>query len=300
MSSAGEIVLEYVCPVAGCITGTLMFAAPLGDAYRAVQAGSLGDLNPLPWAFMLGNCYGWILYGVLMTDYFVYFANVPGFFFAIWLNLQAVKLLFQENSVRQWRQSMATALQEEEARDLLLSQNRNKGIGNNAEISRTLWDKLTKAPTATERPAEKHDYFVGGMVVVWLAITSIVTFDHDFSLDTKQQIVGISVNLNLVFFYGAPLSTIWTVLRQQSSASIHVPTMLTNTANGAFWCAYGLAVWDLFLVIPNGLGALLGVLQIFLKVTFPHRTEEAESTDQEDEEGGKSQLALMEIQAQDS
>ena len=89
----------------------------------------------------------------------------------------------------------------------------------------------------------------------------------------------IIVNLNLVFFYGAPLSTIYQVLKTRSCASIHVPTMLTNTANGAFWFAYGVAVWDLFIVIPNGLGALLGVVQFVLRIVFPNREEECESSD---------------------
>ena len=45
--------------------------------------------------------------------------------------------------------------------------------------------------------------------------------------------------------------------------------MATNTANGAFWTAYGLAVLDPFIYVPNGLGAALGVVQIFLVLTFP-------------------------------
>ena len=81
--------------------------------------------------------------------------------------------------------------------------------------------------------------------------------------------IGILVNLNLVFFYGAPLSTISTVIKTRSSASIHIWTMITNTANGLFWGAYGLAVLDPFIFVPNGVGAGLGVIQIFLCVTFP-------------------------------
>jgi len=89
--------------------------------------------------------------------------------------------------------------------------------------------------------------------------------------------VGIAVNLNLLVFYAAPLSTIWTVLSTQNSSSIHVPTMLTNTLNGGFWGAYGVAIFDWFIAVPNVIGAGLGVVQIVLCVLFPRRSSDSNS-----------------------
>lgn len=31
-----------------------------------MKQGSLGDLNPTPWAVMTGNCTGWIVYSFLL------------------------------------------------------------------------------------------------------------------------------------------------------------------------------------------------------------------------------------------
>jgi uncharacterized protein with PQ loop repeat len=90
-------------------------------------------------------------------------------------------------------------------------------------------------------------------------------------------VVGIVVNLNLVFFYGAPLSTIWTVLAQKNTDSIHIPTMVTNTMNGTFWLAYGLAVKDYFIFVPNGLGTILGGIQILLLILFPRTATTSKS-----------------------
>jgi len=42
-----------------------MFFAPFMDVQKAIARGSIGDLNPLPWVFMLGNCTGWTLYSIL-------------------------------------------------------------------------------------------------------------------------------------------------------------------------------------------------------------------------------------------
>lgn len=56
--SAAEVILEYVCPTLGVLVGNLMFSAPFRDVQRALKNHHLGDLNPTPWAFMLGNCVG--------------------------------------------------------------------------------------------------------------------------------------------------------------------------------------------------------------------------------------------------
>jgi solute carrier family 50 (sugar transporter) len=44
--------------------------------------------------------------------------------------------------------------------------------------------------------------------------------------------------------------------------------------NGVFWAAYGVAVLDPFIAVPNSIGAALGGVQIVLCVLFP-RTEVA-------------------------
>lgn len=66
MLSAKVIVLEYVCPTLGAITANQMFAAPYFAVQNAISNGSLGDLNPLPWAFQLGNTIGWVIYSMLI------------------------------------------------------------------------------------------------------------------------------------------------------------------------------------------------------------------------------------------
>ena len=40
--------------------------APIKDVQSAVKEGTLGPLNPTPWAVMTGNCIGWIVYSYLI------------------------------------------------------------------------------------------------------------------------------------------------------------------------------------------------------------------------------------------
>ena len=111
MATASQIVLEYVCPSLGLLMANLMFLAPLKDLQAAVTKGAgLGDLNPTPWAFMLGNCLGWTSYGVLINNWFVFWANYPGFLIACWLNLGAVKLLYSHHHQAEARRSLVDFL----------------------------------------------------------------------------------------------------------------------------------------------------------------------------------------------
>ena len=129
--------------------------------------------------------------------------------------------------------------------------------------------------STTRLSVQQYERMIMIMVIIWVACISVVAFgDEAFTAKTREYIIGIVVNLNLVFFYGAPLSTIFTVLKTKNSVSIHIWTMTTNTFNGTFWFAYGLAVLDPFIYVPNGLGSLLGVIQIILCMIFPRRNQE--------------------------
>ena len=58
-ASTADIILKYVVPGMGVVMGNIMFMAPVKDCYQAVKVGNgLGQLNPIPWAFTLGNCFG--------------------------------------------------------------------------------------------------------------------------------------------------------------------------------------------------------------------------------------------------
>ena len=91
------IILEFICPCLGAILGNLMFVAPFKDMKKALHDGSLGDLNPTPWAFMLGSSLGHVTYGIFLQNLWIFFANFFGLIISIWFNLGAVKLLYQDH-----------------------------------------------------------------------------------------------------------------------------------------------------------------------------------------------------------
>lgn len=224
-------------------------------------------------------------YGILKQNLFIFIGNAPGFVLAVWLNLQAVKLQYESFRSQEMRKSIVAALEqaseqfhyssgnatEEQEQQLLAVDVMHATTPHSTKIQSVVdAARIVRDVTAQNMVAPApHDTMVMANVLVWLSVIAVISFGSALSLTTKELIVGVIVNLNLVIFYGSPLSTIWIVLNTRSSATIHVPTMLTSTLNGTFWAAYGFAVFDFFISVPNSLGALLGVVQIILCFLFP-------------------------------
>ena len=79
----------------------------------------------------------------------------------------------------------------------------------------------------SEAPAP-HEKIVVAIVAIWLTLITIISF-VTLNLKQRELVIGIAVNINISFFYGAPLSTIYTVIKERNSSSIHVRTMVMNT-----------------------------------------------------------------------
>ena len=268
-------VIAGAVPLLTLWTSSFRIPAPFRDIKAAVDRGFLGDLNPTPWAFMTGNCLGWVAYSYILQNLFLFFANAPGLMLSVYYNMCAVKLQYEHHRAQEMRTSFVTFL--ESSRGLQLDDPHN---GENAWQKAVDLGRLVLQVTSQKTPAPAgQEKLVTGMVLVWLAVISIILF-ADFDNRTRQLIVGVVVNANLLFFYGAPLSTIFRVLKTRNSASINIPTMVTNTLNGAFWTAYGSAVNDAFIYVPNGIGAALGVIQFFLCLLFPRRPTIADAGDE--------------------
>jgi solute carrier family 50 (sugar transporter) len=210
---------------------------------------------------MFFNCLGWVTYAVLINNLFVFFGNIFALILSVWLNMIALELQYADHQSTEIRRSICRALTNSGQEAV----NKEKDPETPLDYAKIVWDVAalnTKAPVA-------HKTIILFLTVIWTALLSIISLGKALSPVTKELIIGVAVNVNLVFFYAAPLSTIFTVLKTRSCASIHASTVYTMFANGLFWGIFGFAVVDWFIAIPNTLGALLGALQIVLCVIFP-------------------------------
>jgi solute carrier family 50 protein (sugar transporter) len=236
---------------------------------RAAADGRLGDLNPTPWAFMFFNCLGWVTYAILINNLFVFFGNIFALVLSVWLNMIALELQYADFHVTEIRRSIVIALQDTSQQgmthDIL-------DPSTPLDYARIVWNvaaQNTKAPIA-------HKTIIMFLTVIWTALLCIICLARSLSPYTKSFIIGVAVNIVLVFFYGAPLSTIFTVIKTRSCSTIHPPTMYTTFLNGLFWAAFGFAVTDWFIAVPNLLGAVLGAIQMILCAVYPRASAEKE------------------------
>jgi solute carrier family 50 (sugar transporter) len=254
MKNWNVIIFEYVCPSVGVLISSALYSAPVNDLRGALEEGRLGHLNPAPWAVMSGNCFGWLTYAYYARDPFILASNIPGMLVSVWLNTGASKL--QYYSEYQLSDEI-TALSDD---------------GNQA------------SPTAARRRRKgrlvltPQDLLWLQILSLWIVILVCVGWLRLVKGHEKET-VGILVNINLLFFYGAPLQTIWLVTREKNSDSLHVPTMVLSCANAGFWMMYGIARLDIVVYGPNGIGLLLGLVQALLCCVYPKSTSASLNVD---------------------
>ena len=254
-----------------------------------------------------GNCIGWVTYSFLIRNLFVFGANMPGLILSVWLNMAAAKLQYSDRIAKDMRKSFVQLLDRNrqsfrmlsgmrldvEEEDVNLEDNNDTGMRLDVEDSvdnetsqndNTTDNNDTPQSFAnlkqmalditiqkTEAPAP-HEKIVVTVVTFWVSLISLLYF-LQLDINKWKNVVGIITNINTCMFYGAPLSTIYSVLKERDSSSIHRPTMIMNTSNAVFWTAFGFGTWDWFILIPNGLGCILGAIQIFLQLVLPSKSK---------------------------
>ena len=105
-----------------------------------------------------------------------------------------------------------------------------------------------------------------------LAIHALAAVACGFLLPSKAACIALYGLLNngiLLAYYGSPLSSIKQVLRTKSAESIHRPMVALNGLNALFWSTYALALKDLYILVPNSIGAVLSAVQLGLSVAMP-------------------------------
>ncbi|KAG1346907.1 Bidirectional sugar transporter SWEET6b [Cocos nucifera] len=93
----------------------------------------------------------------------------------------------------------------------------------------------------------------------------------------RQIIVGV---LSVVFctaMYASPLSILRVVIKTKSVEYLPFYLCLAGLFNGACWTTYALIRFDIFVLIPNLLGALLGVVQVLIYFFYHRSTPKRET-----------------------
>lgn len=118
------------------------------------------------------------------------------------------------------------------------------------------------ACAADEREAVSDKVKAGALLVGTSAIMGGVRVD----------ILGYLVTLVNISMFGAPLLQIQSVLRERSSKGLPLPTCATGLLCSSMWTVVGVQLANPPLAVPNGIGAVLNLLQLALIAVFPRES----------------------------
>ncbi|KAH7651073.1 solute carrier family 50 (sugar transporter) protein [Dioscorea alata] len=117
-------------------------------------------------------------------------------------------------------------------------------------------------------------------MVAVILIVMLVGHNHDI----RTKIVGSLCVIFGTIMYGSPLSVMRLVVKTKSVKYMPFYLSLAGCLNGIDWTIYGFIHFDIFVVLPNGIGALLALCQLILYGCY------YKSTPVEDEPKGELEL----------
>ncbi|KAL0923813.1 hypothetical protein M5K25_004591 [Dendrobium thyrsiflorum] len=119
----------------------------------------------------------------------------------------------------------------------------------------------------------------GEVVLMAMVVTLVLTIVHTH--DVRSLIVGILCIIFCVCMYASPLSIMMLVMSTKSVK--YMPFWLSFAAflDGVCWTSYALIKFDIFVLIPNGLGAILGLFQLSI-YAFYYKSNPMEEDDEKE------------------
>ncbi|XP_008800934.2 bidirectional sugar transporter SWEET5-like [Phoenix dactylifera] len=113
------------------------------------------------------------------------------------------------------------------------------------------------------------------LVFMGSVVAGVIAGEHTYK--KRTFIVGIFCVIFGSCMYASPLSVMRLVIRTKSVKYMPFFLSLTAFLNGVCWTVYAFLKFDIFVVIPNGLGALLGAMQLLLYFCYYRSTPQEET-----------------------
>lgn len=112
--------------------------------------------------------------------------------------------------------------------------------------------------------------FLLQLIVVCATVLGMLFLVHIYALASLNALGFVCMTFNILNF-GAPLAGLRVVLRNRNCSTLPLPLCIANLLVSSQWCLYGFLVNDIFIIIPNGAGMVLALIQIALFMIFPRK-----------------------------
>ncbi|XP_010483997.1 PREDICTED: bidirectional sugar transporter SWEET5-like [Camelina sativa] len=121
------------------------------------------------------------------------------------------------------------------------------------------------------------------MVIEVIFMTVVIFCTLYFLHTTKQRsmLIGIMCIVFNVIMYAAPLTVMKLVIKTKSVKYMPFFLSLANLTNGVVWVIYACLKFDPYILVPNSLGALSGIIQLILYATYYKTTNWNDEDDHE-------------------
>lgn len=213
-----------VAPIIGVALSVTRSLVPIREVVSIRANRRLGEMNPAPYAAMILNHIGWVVYAVLRTDWFIFSADMIGLISGVWITFSLYPLAS------------------------LKVQNRLNGL---ILLAATLW---------------------GALALVTMILSSAAP-------DATLSLWSWTVSVTQILLFASPLSTLYKAVVSRNSASFHLGLSIMSIISSAMWCIYGITIKNLFVLVPNLLGALLSGVALGVCILFK-RSEVTQTTAQ--------------------
>ncbi|KAL6559412.1 Bidirectional sugar transporter sweet5 [Orobanche gracilis] len=109
--------------------------------------------------------------------------------------------------------------------------------------------------------------------LVFMVVVVLITLLCLHGTTSRSLLVGILCIVFNIGMYTSPLTIMKRVIKTKSVKFMPFYLSLANFANGIVWSIYALIKLDPFVLVPNGLGTLSGLVQLVLYATYYNTTK---------------------------
>ncbi|EOA14365.1 hypothetical protein CARUB_v10027550mg [Capsella rubella] len=117
--------------------------------------------------------------------------------------------------------------------------------------------------------------------VIFMVVVIFCTLYFLHTTKQRSMLIGILCIIFNVIMYAAPLTVMKLVIKTKSVKYMPFFLSLANFMNGVVWVIYACLKFDPYILIPNGLGSLSGIVQLILYVTYYKTTNWNDDEDDE-------------------
>ncbi|CAM8913970.1 unnamed protein product [Rhodiola kirilowii] len=108
--------------------------------------------------------------------------------------------------------------------------------------------------------------------LAFLVVLVVLTLKFVHGTKHRSMVIGLVCIVFNILMYASPLTVMKRVIRTKSVKYMPFLLSLANFLNGIVWVIYAALKFDPYILIPNGLGSLSGLVQLILYAVYYRTT----------------------------